>query len=275
VGVVGVATRKPNKTDTIVILPDSGFLGIGLAEVEGGVKVTEVMPDQAASKAGLKKDDVIVAVNGTKTPGPDQLQGVVQKLKAGDKVALKVKRDDKEMEVTATLGKRPAIPGLERSDMQNHMGNDLSNRRNNFPLVLQHDAYVKPVDCGGPLVDLDGKTIGINLARAGRVETFAAPAEAVQALISDLENGKLPPPQVASVPMDNDKKLGEAKAAFEKAEKERSDADKRLKDAKAAVEKAEKERADAEKLAKEAKAAYEKAQSDAKKDEPKKDKEKM
>src|SRR5262249_11927645 len=45
--------------------------------------------------------------------------------------------------------------------------------------------------CGGPLVDLDGKTVGINIARAGRTETYAIPSEEVQALLADLKSGKL------------------------------------------------------------------------------------
>ena len=49
------------------------------------------------------------------------------------------------------------------------------------------------MDCGGPLVDLSGKVIGINIARAGRTETYALPADVVQALLGPLENGKLAP----------------------------------------------------------------------------------
>lgn len=273
VGVVGVATRKPNRTDTLQLPnPNSGYLGIGLAEGEGGVKVTEVMEKEGAAKAGMKVNDIILSVNGTKTPDPEHLQGVVQKLKPGDKVVMKIKREEAELELTATLGKRPPLPGgLDRADMQNRMGNEMSTKRSGFPLILQHDAYVKPADCGGPLVDLDGKVIGINIARAGRVETFAAPAEAVQALLQDLESGKLAPPVVASVPTDKEKLLSEAKAAYEKAEKERADADKKAKEAKAASDKAEKERADADKKAKDAKSAFDKAQEEAKKE---KDKEK-
>ncbi len=262
VGVVGVATRKPNRGDTPApINPNSGYLGIGLEEGDGGVKITLVSPDLAADKAGVKVNDVILSVNGTRTPEPEALQSVVQKLKPGDKVVLKIKRGDKELELTATLGKRPTEGSgrFDRADMQNRMGNEMSVRRGGFPLILQHDAYVKPVDCGGPLVDLEGKTVGINLARAGRVETYAAPAEAIQALLPDLESGKLPPP---AVPTAAEKKLSEAKSAFEKAEKERADTEKRGKEAKAALEKAEKERADTEKRAKAAKEALDKVEKE-------------
>jgi len=53
---------------------------------------------------------------------------------------------------------------------------------------------IKPSDCGGPLVDLDGKILGINIARAGRVETWALPAEVVTPILKELIDGKFPPP---------------------------------------------------------------------------------
>ena len=65
----------------------------------------------------------------------------------------------------------------------NQMGNTLSRRRDGFDAVFQHDATIEPEQCGGPLVDLDGRLIGINIARAGRVESYALPlAEVVAAL---------------------------------------------------------------------------------------------
>jgi len=45
------------------------------------------------------------------------------------------------------------------------MGSELSKRRTGFPHILQHDSVVKPRECGGPVVDLDGKVIGINICR--------------------------------------------------------------------------------------------------------------
>jgi serine protease Do len=73
------------------------------------------------------------------------------------------------------------------------MGSVLSNRTNGFPVVLQHDSVVLPTDCGGPLVDLQGRVIGINIARAGRVESDAVPSETIRPLLADLMSGKLAP----------------------------------------------------------------------------------
>ncbi len=42
--------------------------------------------------------------------------------------------------------------------------------------------------CGGPVVDLSGNVVGINIARADRVATYAVPAEAVKAFVQKLES---------------------------------------------------------------------------------------
>ena len=95
-----------------------------------------------------------------------------------------------EEEVRVTLSKRPqALLG----NPQERMGSSLSNRRGGFPTILQHDTVVRPVDCGGPLVDLDGKVIGVNICRAGRTESYAVPVEAVQKLLPELMSGRLAP----------------------------------------------------------------------------------
>ena len=67
------------------------------------------------------------------------------------------------------------------------MGGPLSLRNNGFPDVIQHDTVLKPSDCGSPVVDLDGKVIGINIARAGRTESYAIPADVVKKVVEELK----------------------------------------------------------------------------------------
>ncbi|MEX2027294.1 MAG: S1C family serine protease, partial [Pirellulaceae bacterium] len=66
--------------------------------------------------------------------------------------------------------------------------------------AIQHDTVLKPSECGGPIVDLSGKVVGINIARGGRVESYALPATLVRSLLPDLMSGKLNPnPQTEAV----------------------------------------------------------------------------
>jgi serine protease Do len=192
VGVIGVAARHvaASKLPQVRVSGAGGYLGVLPEPTDSGVKIAEVTRGTAAAKAGLKVNDIILAVAGKAVADEQAFRKMLLDRKPGDVVALRVKRGDEELELEAKLGKRPP----NRADIQNNMGSQLSKRRIGFPDFLQHDSVVLPNDCGGPLVDLDGKVIGINIARAGRTESYAVPAEVIQPLLADLMSGRLAPP---------------------------------------------------------------------------------
>ena len=191
VGVVSVATRKITGRELARRGGGGGYLGIRVDATKGGVKIVEVIHGGAADRAGFEDDDVIVAIGKKTIADPESLFKALEKIKPGEHVTVRVQRGSEEVELKPRLGNRPT----ERGDFQNRLGSKLSDRRTGFPLVLQHDTVLRPVDCGGPLVDLDGKVIGINIARSGRTETLAIPAEAIKPLLDDLKSGKLAPPK--------------------------------------------------------------------------------
>jgi serine protease Do len=191
VGVMSVAARKITGPELSRRSTSGGFLGIRVAPTKNGVKVAQVIPRSAAARAGFEEDDIILAVAGTPVTDQESLFKALAKKRPNQVVAVKVKREDEELELKPKLDKRP----MDRSDFQNQLGSKLSDRRTGFPVILQHDGVVRPTDCGGPVVDLDGKVIGINIARAGRTETYAIPAEAVKPLLKDLQSGKLAAPK--------------------------------------------------------------------------------
>lgn len=277
VGVVSVASRTiPGRAGPRTAPnPNGGYLGVMMEQAEGGVKIKEVMPNTAAAKAGLKVDDLITAVDNMPILDLDTMMETLAKKKPADKVVVKIVRDGKPMELTAELGRRP--PNANRGDFQNAMGSVLSERRGGFPTILQHDTVIKPADCGGPLVDLDGKTVGINIARAGRTESYAIPSEVVLTLLDDLKAGKEPPPPFPKKPTAAEERLKAAEEARTKFLQEKADLEKKQKDEKAANEKKDKETADALKKAKEeveAEKKKEEKKPEPKKDEPKKSEEK-
>ena len=83
--------------------------------------------------------------------------------------------------------------GADRSEVQNEMGGRLSKRRLDFPMALQHDTPLSPSECGGPIIDLTGKIVGINIARSGRVDSLALPVSTVLSVIESLKSGELSP----------------------------------------------------------------------------------
>jgi serine protease Do len=192
VGVLSVAARSVKPRDLPISTPpaNAGFLGVGLEEADGGARIIQIVANSAAVRAGLRVGDVVTVIAQTPIIDSETMVNTIQLHKPGDVLEIKVKRGNKEMEFKATLDKR--LPAQEnKRDFQNTMGSILSNHRGGFPQILQDDMVLKPNDCGGPVVDLDGKALGINIARAGRVESYAIPAEAVQGLIGDFKSGKL------------------------------------------------------------------------------------
>jgi serine protease Do len=195
VGIVSVMTRKLTGRDTLVTNPNRGYMGV-IPEDEkdddgnpAGAKLTEVVPGGAADKAGLKTGDVVVAMNGKKIASQATLRSFLETVKGGDAIKVTVKRKDETKELKLVLGSAPR----DRGDIQNAMGSILSARRTGFPQVLQTDMVVDAKDCGGPVLDLDGNVLGINIARAGRVETWVLPAEVIKPLLPEFKAGKFAP----------------------------------------------------------------------------------
>lgn len=186
VGVVGAGPRTispPYRGK--VPLAESGFLGVQLASGATRATIGSVTKDSAAEKAGIQSNDTILQVEGNDIIDQETLINTLQTYRTGDKVRIKLERDGKTLELSATLGKRTAdlLKGGNRGDFQNQMGSALSDRRSGIPRFLQTDAVVKPRDCGSPVVDLDGHVIGLMIARAGRTESHVIPAETVKELL--------------------------------------------------------------------------------------------
>ncbi len=187
-GVVSVGTRKINYPKDYLPRPSgsTGYLGVALSQSEEKAIVDQVLPKTGAAKAGLRANDIILAVSGHSISSGKNLIATLRKYQPGDTIVVKIQRGEDEMEIRATLGKRP----MSRGDLQNNLGSKLSKRIDGFPVILQHDGIVLPDQCGGPLVDLDGKVIGINISRAGRTESYAIPSEVVLEILADMKSGK-------------------------------------------------------------------------------------
>jgi serine protease Do len=187
VGVVGVTER--------LIRPKSGFMGVNLAQEEARVVISAVTPDTPAMKSGLRPGDVIREVNGQVFTERAALIEKVQTFAPGDEITLKIIRDEKERVVDIVLGDAEELnPQFDRSNQQNTMGgNELSQRRRDFPLAVQHDTVLSPNECGGPVVNLTGEVVGINIARDGRVSSLMLPAALVVPIIEELKSGQYAP----------------------------------------------------------------------------------
>ncbi len=77
-----------------------GSLGVSIEPAEGGVTLTEVNENGAAAKAGLKPGDILLAVDGVKSPG---MQKILFAKKPGDKITVTYQRGKEKKDVQVTL----------------------------------------------------------------------------------------------------------------------------------------------------------------------------
>lgn len=177
-GVIGCPRRQ--------IAKQPPMLGVSLDDLRPKfTRITQVLPDTGAEAAGLLRGDVITKINDRPIINRLSIVRYLRTLSTGDIVDVRVKRADAERTLKVRLAPaKQVIP--TRSAKQNKMGGDLSARSDNFPAVIQHDSVLAPEYCGGPLVNLNGEVVGMNIARAGRVETYAIPAEVVEKVVAEL-----------------------------------------------------------------------------------------
>ena len=104
-----------------------GYLGITVGEIspdmaeawglkdDQGALVQSVTPGQAADQAGLKRGDIITAIDGKPVTSSDEVVRLISASAPGSKVKISVLRDGKPVNLSANLGDRPSGSGGEKS----------------------------------------------------------------------------------------------------------------------------------------------------------------
>src|SRR5262249_45165172 len=81
----------------------AALLGVLSEDAEGGVKLTRLLEERPAEKAGLREGDLLKEVDGKPVTAAEQVVELLRHRKDGDKVALKLAREGETKEVTLTL----------------------------------------------------------------------------------------------------------------------------------------------------------------------------
>lgn len=181
VGIVSAITREiPSAMSRVV-------LGVQLGSgKKDGLAIQEVSEKSGAEKAGIKKGDVLVAAGGVELKKRADLLEALKKKNPGDKLDVQVLRGKKKMNFEVELMAREGGPRMTRNDQMSGGEFSLSKRRDGFPRVLHHDTPLTKSSVGGPLLNLSGKCVGMNIARASRVATFAIPARELKEIIEEM-----------------------------------------------------------------------------------------
>lgn len=117
--------------NTFSLFTDGGYLGVYAENISRenmgryhlssprGVGITQVIQGSPAEKAGLKKDDVILRLDGENITSVRKLNRLVSEIAPDQSVRVTVSRGGSEQELTATIGKRnnsSTVQGLLRGE---------------------------------------------------------------------------------------------------------------------------------------------------------------
>lgn len=109
---------EPFEQNFSIFVDGGGYLGVYAENISRenmgrynlnqvrGVGVTQVIKDSPAEKAGLRKDDVILRIDGENVNSVRKLNRLISEMAPDHNVRVTVSRNGAETEITATVGKR-------------------------------------------------------------------------------------------------------------------------------------------------------------------------
>jgi S1-C subfamily serine protease len=131
-----------------------------------------------------------VAINGVGVTNRIQVTELLREFAAGQTIRLRIQRGEERIDAKVLMMPPPTEELrnlLSPPRNSERMQGEVSQRAEGFEQAIEHDTVLPPWLCGGPLVNLDGKAIGLNIARAGRVTTYALPPTLVRRVLTGLE----------------------------------------------------------------------------------------
>jgi len=176
-GVAGLDGLRENAIDGL-----SGFLGIRVEQgtPDGpGLKVTESTIGSPAWVAGLRVGDRVLRVAGRPVAEQGDIGRIVRAFGGGEVLLIEIDRDGTPRSLLTRVTVRPD----DRRIMQSTAMFPASRRASGFGGVVQHDTPLPCMRMGGPLLGLDGRAVGINIARPDRTATYALPAARIKPLL--------------------------------------------------------------------------------------------
>ncbi len=184
VGVVSVAARKLADAETATyelplrVKADSELVYGKPSENGSGFEV--LMAYGLAKVVGVKPGDRLASVAGRPIAAEGDVATAVTEKRSGDVISVVLERDGKTM--TLEL---PLLP---------YVSNNATNatwRSDDYPIALEYSPPVRTTECGGPLIDLSGRLVGVTVGRANGHAGWAIPADSVRRVLDDAKAGKL------------------------------------------------------------------------------------
>ena len=182
---VGIISALPHR-----VRPPRALIGVQFDYLWSKPLIKNILPGLGAEKVGLKPGDVIVAVNAQTVTNRDQVVEALREFREGQHVKLRIQRSETQftVEVRMMVPRAGQLEGDPSAQQRlGRLDGAVSQRSQGFEQAIEHDTVLQPWLCGGPLVDLYGRAIGINIARASRVSTYALPARLAKQVLDNLK----------------------------------------------------------------------------------------
>ena len=188
----GATTRTKRRVLTGIVsakireIPAAGgaALGVVLKANSKALEIDEVNEKSGAQRGRPAKRRLIVAIGGKAAQNIEDIADALKDHRAGSQSKSPAPRQGEAHRRSPPRRQERAVHRqMNRNDQ---MSGDFSRRRSGFPRVLQHDILGSSRITGGPLLDLDGRCLGMNIARANRAESFAIPVEDLKEIASRL-----------------------------------------------------------------------------------------
>lgn len=171
-------TVSPKTSEVEVDLPLSDDATAG-PKMVSGTRIERVYPRTVGERIGLLKGDLLVSINQQSVPDAKALRAIGSRVRVGQSLEVIVVRAGSVEQLNMD------IDHFSRRVYHDRWGGGpFSERRFGFGATIVHDSLLRPEQCGGPAVDLDGNVVGINIARSMRVATLAIPADRVLAFVN-------------------------------------------------------------------------------------------
>ena len=172
-----------------VVGSNQAFLGVGPRTSDQGVTIDTVSRNSAADRAGLLPGDIITKLGEIKMGDVTDLVNTIRGRSPGESITIHYLRAGEPQSTRAVLAGRD-ISGerAARYKMMSRLGAIPNRRADEFPMVFQHDCPLLPEQCGGPVTDLEGNVIGINIARNNRSASYAIPSSQVKTVLKSLRD---------------------------------------------------------------------------------------
>jgi len=156
------------------------MLGVSLEDADKGARVVQVLTDTGAEKAGVQVNDVIVSLDDRPVRSREELSSHPEPSASATPSSL-ASCAMEDHRTHGHLGQRIQGPASQpnRSEMMNRMGGELPGAT----LAFQPSFSTTPCSSRRsrrPAGHLKGEVIGINIARAGRTESYALPADVIK-----------------------------------------------------------------------------------------------